>query len=175
MYECMFFRRFEDNVLIRFFFFLRGWLILDFRNRKRHNLSRIPLLVKNLIEFQWYHRDLITESGSTACIHTVFFYKVGIIVYQVPSAERFTVNLGCADPSTRVKVVAIVGNSGDGKSHTLNQVSALTELLKQIKIHSRCFKITKALCHNCAMRTLTERFIPTISHQSFSCKNSIPI
>ncbi|XP_067011920.1 zinc finger FYVE domain-containing protein 1 isoform X2 [Anabrus simplex] len=38
---------------------------------------------------------------------------------KVSSAEQFIGRLGC-DASTRVKVVSVFGNTGDGKSHTLN-------------------------------------------------------
>ncbi|KAG8229367.1 hypothetical protein J437_LFUL009682 [Ladona fulva] len=38
---------------------------------------------------------------------------------KVSSAEKFLSRLGCGS-STRVKVVSIFGNTGDGKSHTLN-------------------------------------------------------
>ncbi|XP_021913704.1 zinc finger FYVE domain-containing protein 1-like isoform X2 [Zootermopsis nevadensis] len=39
---------------------------------------------------------------------------------KVSSAEQFLGRLNC-DNSTRVKVVSVFGNTGDGKSHTLNQ------------------------------------------------------
>jgi zinc finger FYVE domain-containing protein 1 len=38
----------------------------------------------------------------------------------VSSAEQFLGRLNC-DSSARVKVVSVFGNTGDGKSHTLNQ------------------------------------------------------
>lgn len=40
---------------------------------------------------------------------------------RVPSAEIFTKRLGC-NKDARVKVVSIFGNTGDGKSHTMNHV-----------------------------------------------------
>uniref|UniRef100_A0A1B6LJN3 FYVE-type domain-containing protein n=1 Tax=Graphocephala atropunctata TaxID=36148 RepID=A0A1B6LJN3_9HEMI len=39
---------------------------------------------------------------------------------QVSSVEEFLQGLHCQDPVTRVKVVSIFGNTGDGKSFTLN-------------------------------------------------------
>ncbi|XP_046688735.1 zinc finger FYVE domain-containing protein 1-like [Homalodisca vitripennis] len=39
---------------------------------------------------------------------------------QVSSVEEFLRALRCQDPLTRVKVVSIFGNTGDGKSYTLN-------------------------------------------------------
>ncbi|XP_071442094.1 zinc finger FYVE domain-containing protein 1-like [Hetaerina americana] len=41
-------------------------------------------------------------------------------ILKVSPEETFISRLGC-DSSTRVKVVSIFGNTGDGKSHTLNQ------------------------------------------------------
>jgi len=41
-------------------------------------------------------------------------------ILQVSSAEAFLQRLHCQDPVTRVKVVSIFGNTGDGKSYTLN-------------------------------------------------------
>lgn len=41
-------------------------------------------------------------------------------VLQVSSADEFASRLGCT-PETPVKVVSIFGNTGEGKSHTLNQ------------------------------------------------------
>lgn len=40
---------------------------------------------------------------------------------KVSSAEQFIDKLGCCDVNTKVKVISIFGNTGDGKSHTLNQ------------------------------------------------------
>ncbi|KAG5678161.1 hypothetical protein PVAND_007855 [Polypedilum vanderplanki] len=42
--------------------------------------------------------------------------------FQVSSLENFTKKLGIGDCEKKVKVVSIFGNSGDGKSHTLNNV-----------------------------------------------------
>lgn len=39
---------------------------------------------------------------------------------HIPTADLFCRKLGCA-PDTKLKVVAIFGNTGDGKSHTMNQ------------------------------------------------------
>lgn len=36
------------------------------------------------------------------------------------SADAFLQRLHCQDPATRVKVVSIFGNTGDGKSYTMN-------------------------------------------------------
>lgn len=40
---------------------------------------------------------------------------------HVPSAEIFCKQLGCTN-DTKIKVVSIFGNTGDGKSHTMNNV-----------------------------------------------------
>jgi zinc finger FYVE domain-containing protein 1 len=40
--------------------------------------------------------------------------------FQVTSVEQFVKKLGITDYEKKVKVVAIFGNSGDGKSHTMN-------------------------------------------------------
>lgn len=42
--------------------------------------------------------------------------------FQVTSVEHFVKKLGIMDYEKKVKVVAIFGNSGDGKSHTLNNI-----------------------------------------------------
>lgn len=39
---------------------------------------------------------------------------------HIPTADLFCRKLGCA-PDTKLKVVSIFGNTGDGKSHTMNQ------------------------------------------------------
>ncbi|KAM0733903.1 Zinc finger FYVE domain-containing protein 1 [Formica fusca] len=41
---------------------------------------------------------------------------------QVSDAEEFLKKLSCIKENTKVKVVSIFGNTGDGKSHTMNQV-----------------------------------------------------
>ncbi|XP_076756713.1 zinc finger FYVE domain-containing protein 1 isoform X1 [Xylocopa sonorina] len=40
---------------------------------------------------------------------------------RVSSAEQFVEKLNCSDKDPKVKVVSIFGNTGDGKSHTLNK------------------------------------------------------
>ncbi|XP_024945792.1 zinc finger FYVE domain-containing protein 1 isoform X2 [Cephus cinctus] len=40
---------------------------------------------------------------------------------KVSNAEQFVENLNCTERDLKVKVVSIFGNTGDGKSHTLNQ------------------------------------------------------
>ncbi|XP_034952518.1 zinc finger FYVE domain-containing protein 1-like [Chelonus insularis] len=40
---------------------------------------------------------------------------------KVTNVEQFIEKLGCNDKNLKVKVVSIFGNTGDGKSHTLNQ------------------------------------------------------
>lgn len=42
--------------------------------------------------------------------------------FQVTSVEQFVKKLGITDYDKKIKVVAIFGNSGDGKSHTMNNV-----------------------------------------------------
>ncbi|KAL7051403.1 hypothetical protein ACKWTF_004455 [Chironomus riparius] len=42
--------------------------------------------------------------------------------FQVIDVENFIRKLGISDPDKKVKVVSIFGNSGDGKSHTMNNV-----------------------------------------------------
>lgn len=44
--------------------------------------------------------------------------KIGIL--QVSTFEEFILRLGITDSVTKVKVVSIFGNTGDGKSYTLN-------------------------------------------------------
>lgn len=43
------------------------------------------------------------------------------ILFQVSDVETFYTQLGCSR-DTKVKVVSIFGNTGDGKSFTMNQV-----------------------------------------------------
>lgn len=40
---------------------------------------------------------------------------------KVSNADQFVNALSCLDKDAKVKVVSIFGNTGDGKSHTLNQ------------------------------------------------------
>ncbi|XP_053997486.1 zinc finger FYVE domain-containing protein 1-like [Hylaeus anthracinus] len=40
---------------------------------------------------------------------------------KVSSAEQFVEKLNCKEKDVKVKVVSVFGNTGDGKSHTLNQ------------------------------------------------------
>ena len=40
---------------------------------------------------------------------------------KVSNAEQFVERLNCAQKGLKIKVVSIFGNTGDGKSHTLNQ------------------------------------------------------
>lgn len=40
---------------------------------------------------------------------------------RVSSAEQFVERLNCDQKDLKVKVISIFGNTGDGKSHTLNQ------------------------------------------------------
>ncbi|XP_076243838.1 zinc finger FYVE domain-containing protein 1 [Calliopsis andreniformis] len=42
-------------------------------------------------------------------------------ILRVSSAEQFIEKLNCCEKDLKVKVVSIFGNTGDGKSHTLNQ------------------------------------------------------
>lgn len=40
---------------------------------------------------------------------------------KVSNAEQFVEKLNCTENGLKIKVVSIFGNTGDGKSHTLNQ------------------------------------------------------
>lgn len=42
-------------------------------------------------------------------------------ILRVSSAEHFIGKLNCSEKNIKVKVISIFGNTGDGKSHTLNQ------------------------------------------------------
>lgn len=41
-------------------------------------------------------------------------------MFQVSSVEQFILKLGSFDSQTKLKVISIFGNTGDGKSFTLN-------------------------------------------------------
>lgn len=59
-----------------------------------------------------------TSEGS--CVARSFLLLDGKENLKVSSSESFVQRLCCGDPTVRVKVVSIFGNTGDGKSHTLN-------------------------------------------------------
>jgi len=75
-------------------------------NTQDHNYS--------FILYSVLHNLLICWSNFKLCGACLLYFS------QVSSAEQFLGRLNC-DSSTRVKVVSIFGNTGDGKSHTLNQ------------------------------------------------------
>lgn len=50
-----------------------------------------------------------------------FLLMDGCEELRVPSAEIFCKQLGCS-PDIKIKVVSIFGNTGDGKSHTMNNI-----------------------------------------------------
>lgn len=79
------------------------------------NMSALPDITVNTEQFTSLRLHSVTESKSFLLLDTSEYLKV-------PSAEKFARCLGCPDASTKVKVVAIVGNSGDGKSYTMNKV-----------------------------------------------------
>ncbi|KAK3918575.1 Zinc finger FYVE domain-containing protein 1 [Frankliniella fusca] len=68
-----------------------------------------------------------SEKFTSLRLHSVsesksFLLLDGNEYLQVASAEKFASCLGCPNSSSKVKVVSIVGNSGDGKSYTMNKV-----------------------------------------------------
>jgi len=56
---------------------------------------------------------------------------------QVPNAKEFLKKLNCTN-NTKVKVVSIFGNTGDGKSHTMNQVFFKGEEVFQTSNEQNC-------------------------------------
>jgi len=64
--------------------------------------------------------------------------RVFLCSYQVRDKDEFFLRLGC-DPNTPVKVVSIFGNTGDGKSHTLNHtLFDGAEVFKTSHLQSSC-------------------------------------
>lgn len=57
--------------------------------------------------------------GSSETTHTSFLLLDELEKMQISTAEEFAHRLGCT-PENMVKVVSIFGNTGEGKSHTLN-------------------------------------------------------
>lgn len=57
---------------------------------------------------------------------------------QVSDAEEFLKKLNCVKEDTKVKVVSIFGNTGDGKSHTMNQVFFKGEEIFQTSNEQDC-------------------------------------
>lgn len=57
---------------------------------------------------------------------------------QVSDAEEFLRKLNCTENDTKIKVVSIFGNTGDGKSHTLNQVFFKGEEVFQTSNEQNC-------------------------------------
>ncbi|XP_043522178.1 zinc finger FYVE domain-containing protein 1-like isoform X2 [Frieseomelitta varia] len=74
-------------------------------------------------------RDSINGNGMENGIHMKsqcnqpksFLLIDGQEYLRVNSAEQFMEKLNCTDKDLEVKVVSIFGNTGDGKSHTLNE------------------------------------------------------
>lgn len=59
-------------------------------------------------------------------------------ILQVSDVEEFVRKLNCTDNDTKVKVVSIFGNTGDGKSHTMNQVFFRGEEVFQTSNEQNC-------------------------------------
>jgi len=57
---------------------------------------------------------------------------------QVPDVEEFLKKLNCTKNNIKVKVVSIFGNTGDGKSHTMNQVFFKGEEVFQTSNEQNC-------------------------------------
>ena len=57
---------------------------------------------------------------------------------QVPDVEEFLKKLNCTENNIKVKVVSIFGNTGDGKSHTMNQVFFKGEEVFQTSNEQNC-------------------------------------
>ena len=57
--------------------------------------------------------------NSTCCIRSFFILRRVLLCSQVKNDEDFVNRLGCR-PDELLKVVSIFGNTGEGKSHTLN-------------------------------------------------------
>jgi len=57
---------------------------------------------------------------------------------QIPNVKEFLRKLNCAKNDTKVKVVSIFGNTGDGKSHTMNQVFFKGEEVFQTSNEQNC-------------------------------------
>lgn len=57
---------------------------------------------------------------------------------QVPDVEEFLKRLNCTENGARVKVVSIFGNTGDGRSHTMNQVFFRGEEVFQMSSEQNC-------------------------------------
>lgn len=57
---------------------------------------------------------------------------------QVADAEEFVRKLSCTKSDVKVKVVSIFGNTGDGKSHTMNRVFFKDEEVFQTSNEQNC-------------------------------------
>ena len=80
----------------------------DFSSHRRNSMMHdVPLLYSQSC------KSPDSETGSFLLIDGREFLKVS-------SAEQFVEKLNC-NKDSKVKVVSIFGNTGDGKSHTLNQ------------------------------------------------------
>ncbi|XP_012529894.1 zinc finger FYVE domain-containing protein 1 [Monomorium pharaonis] len=67
-----------------------------------------------------------------------FLLLDGQEVLQVSDVEEFVRKLNCMENNTKVKVVSIFGNTGDGKSHTMNQVFFNGEEVFQTSNEQNC-------------------------------------
>lgn len=64
---------------------------------------------------------LITSCSDSSAIHPLFITAAPPFSPQVRDESEFVDRLGCGD-TAGVKVLSIFGNTGDGKSHTLNHI-----------------------------------------------------
>uniref|UniRef100_A0A1B6E4F3 FYVE-type domain-containing protein n=1 Tax=Clastoptera arizonana TaxID=38151 RepID=A0A1B6E4F3_9HEMI len=89
---------------------------LENNDSNKHNSSLGLPDITLTSEFTSLKLGPLSEGNLISC----FLLLDGKEHLKVTSSETFVLRLNSQDPLTRVKVVSIFGNTGDGKSHTLN-------------------------------------------------------
>ncbi|KAL7295622.1 hypothetical protein TKK_0010985 [Trichogramma kaykai] len=96
---------------------------LSFCNRDENTSINNSSFQSNLTQhsFNPMHSEQSSKLMKLSDILQSFLLIDGNEYLKVSSAEQFIQKLQCAANDLKVKVVSIFGNTGDGKSHTLNQ------------------------------------------------------
>ncbi|XP_014219766.1 zinc finger FYVE domain-containing protein 1 [Copidosoma floridanum] len=99
---------------------------------KNHKNSTGPAIMESLDSLSILSRDgntqdyLVTaqdQNSKSLTVHSEhesFLLIDGNEMLKVSSADQFIKRLNCPNKTQKIKVVSIFGNTGDGKSHTLN-------------------------------------------------------
>jgi len=93
---------------------------------------------------QYYRNKTFTMNQDGSCTKCNNNYNKSFLLLngqeklQIPNIEEFLKKLDCIQENTRVKVVSIFGNTGDGKTHIMNHVFFKGEEIFQISNNQNC-------------------------------------